>query len=162
MKPTVRLVRCTIRVMRTQNSAVATTLFMVALCGTRNLLLICYTIERGATSGSIIVNRSVVAETAIDPADPTVKGHLPCLGSSQPQPTGPGVDPILNCVNATGNGPGTSHNISCCGRQPVLSPLLACMVCLLSLPDLCVRATFHLVELCVQRFVASNSLACLR
>ena len=104
----------------------------------------------------------MAAETAIDPADPTVKGHLPCLGSSQPQPTGPGVDPILNCVNATGNGPGTSHNISCCGKRPVVSPFFACVVRLLPLPDLCIRATFHLVELCVQRFVASSSLACLR
>lgn len=43
-------------------------------------------------------------QTAIDPMDPTIKGHLPCLSSHQQQPSGPGVDPILNCVNATGNG----------------------------------------------------------
>jgi hypothetical protein len=63
-------------------------------------------------------------QTAIDPADPTVIGHLPCLSSSQPQPTGPGVDPILNCVNATGNGPGTSHNISCCAVCSLEQPCL--------------------------------------
>jgi hypothetical protein len=63
-------------------------------------------------------------QTGIDATDPMVTGHLPCLSSHQPQPTGPGVDPILNCLKATGNGGGTSHNISCCAVCSIDEPCL--------------------------------------
>jgi len=53
-----------------------------------------------------------------------VLGHLPCLPSHQAQPVGPGVDETINCVSATGNGPGTGNVTGCCAVCSLEKPCL--------------------------------------
>lgn len=62
-------------------------------------------------------------QTAIDPADPQTTGHLPCLASHQPAPAGP-IDSLINCVNVTGEGPGTGKIVGCCAVCSVSQPCL--------------------------------------